>query len=79
MTIPMTQWASHLIQSMWESMLSATQLGTYTKFTPKQKATTLAILHVPSTSLANWPYHIGSYRIWGVYTASDVVMSLRET
>ena len=34
-------------------MSSATQLGTYAKFTPKQKATTLAILHVPSATLAN--------------------------
>ena len=42
----MTQCASHPIQSMQESMSSATQLGTYAKFTPKQKATTLAILHL---------------------------------
>ena len=42
------------------------------KITPQQKATTLAILHVPSTSLAKWPCHIvGSYRIWGAYAASD--------
>ena len=52
-------------------MSSATQLGTYAKFTPKQKATILAILHVPSTSLAKWPCHIGSYRIWGAYAASN--------
>ena len=34
-------------------MLLATQIGTYTKFIPKQKATMLAILHVPSATLAN--------------------------
>ena len=42
--------------SLWESMSSATQLGTYAKFTPKLKATMLAILHVPSATLANWPF-----------------------
>ena len=31
---------------MQESMSSATQLGIYTRFTPKQKATMLAILQV---------------------------------
>ena len=58
---------------MRESMLSATQLGTYTKFTPKQKATTLAILHVPSATLANWPCHTATYRTWGAYAAGDDV------
>ena len=52
-------------------MLSATQIGTYTKFVPKQKATTLAILHVPSTTLANWPCRTASYRTWGAYAAGD--------
>ena len=47
----MTQWAS---QSMRESMLSAIQIGTYTKFTPKQQATMLAILHALSATL-DWP------------------------
>ena len=42
-------------------MLSATQIGTYAKFTPKQKATTLAILHVPSVTLANCPYRVNNY------------------
>ena len=32
-------------------MSLATHLGTYTEFTPKQKATTLAILHVPSVTI----------------------------
>ena len=50
-------------------MSSATQLGTYTKFTPKQQATALAILHVPSATLANWPCHMASYRTWGAYAA----------
>ena len=42
----MTQCASHPIQSTQESMSSATQLGTYAKFTLKQKAIMQAILHV---------------------------------
>ena len=42
---------THPIQSTQESMSSATQIGTYAEFTPKQKATTLAILHVPSATL----------------------------
>ena len=94
--IPMTQWASHPIQSMQDSMSLATQLGlyeltlTYTKtvcgsrgmcldcmllrvqittvlgfflhssclvHTEDSKVTMLAtILHVPSATLANWPY-----------------------
>ena len=58
---------------MRESMLSATQLGTYAKFTPKQEATMLAILHVPSATLANWPCHTVSYRTWGAYAAGDDV------
>ena len=33
-------------------MSLATQIGAYAKFTPKQKATTLAILDVPSATLA---------------------------
>ena len=45
-------------------MSSLTQLGTYAKFTPKQKATTLAMLHVPSAILANWPCHMASCRTW---------------
>ena len=35
-------------------MLLATQIGTYVKFTPKHKATMLAILHTPSATL-DWP------------------------
>ena len=54
-------------------MLSATQLGTYTKFTLKQKATVLAILHVPSATLANWPCRTASYRTWGAYAVGDNV------
>ena len=50
----MTQGASDQIQSMRESIgcRLATQLGTYAKFTPKQKATTPTI---SSVTLANWP------------------------
>ena len=33
----------------------------------------LAILHVPSVTLANWPYRIISYRTWDAYAASDDV------
>ena len=62
-------------------MPSATQLGTYTKFTPKQKATTLAILHVQSLLL--WPTGLVvdsySYRTWGAYAASDALMMLMST
>ena len=54
-------------------MLSATQLGTYTKFTLKQEATTLAILHVPGATLTNWPCCMASYRTWGAYAAGDDV------
>ena len=59
-------------------MLLATQIGTYTKFTPKQKATTLAILHVPSHwGMLLWPTDLAvdsySYRTWGTYAASDDV------
>ena len=32
-------------------MSLATQLGTYAKFTPKQEATMLAILNVPSATV----------------------------
>ena len=49
-------------------MLSATQLGTYTKFTPKQEATMLAIL---SATLANCC--TASYRTWDAYAAGDDV------
>ena len=58
---------------MRESTLSATQLGTYAKFTLKQKATMLAILHVPSTTLTNWPCRTASYRTWATYAAGDDV------
>ena len=51
-------------------MSLATWLATYTKFTPKQEATMLAILHVPS---ANWPCRTDSYRTWGAYTTDDDV------
>ena len=63
-------------------MLSATQLGTYAKFTPKQKATTLAILHVPSATLAGQLALslTANYRMWGAYATSDMtLMSLCET
>ena len=58
---------------MRESALSATQLGTYAKFTLKQEATMLAILHVPSATLANWPCCTASYRTWDTYAAGDDV------
>ena len=54
-------------------MLYATQLGTYAKFTLKQEATVLAILHVPSATMVNWPCRTASYRIWGAYAAGDDV------
>ena len=54
-------------------MLSATQLGTYAKFIPKQEATMLVILHVSSATLANWPCCTDSYRTWGAYAAGDDV------
>ena len=72
----MTQWASPPIQSTLESMSSATQLGTYTKFAPKQKATTLATMYVPSATLTNWPCCHGTC---GTYTASNDVNVLYET
>ena len=50
-------------------MLSATQLETYTKFTLKQEATMLALLHVPSATLANCC--TVSYRTCGTYAAGD--------
>ena len=56
---------------MQKPMLLATQLGTYTKFTPKQEATALAILHVLSATLANCG--MASYRTWGAYAAGDDV------
>ena len=50
-------------------MSSAIPLGTYAKFTPKQKATTLAILHVPSPTLANWPCHHSQLQdVWCLYS-----------
>ena len=52
-------------------MSSATQLGTYAKFILKQKTTTLAILHVLSVTLANYPCCMASYRPWGAYAAGD--------
>ena len=52
-------------------MSLATQLGTYANFTPKQEATTLATLHVPSATLANC--HTASYRTCDTYAAGDDV------
>ena len=52
-------------------MLSATQLGTYTNFTQKQEANTLAILHVPNAILATC--RTASYRTWSTYAAGDYV------
>ena len=52
-------------------MSLATQLGTYTKFTPKQEATMLAILNVPSATLANC--RTASYMTWGTYAVGDDV------
>ena len=46
-------------------MSSATQIGTYIP--------TLAILHVPNATLANWPCRMSSYRTWGAYAAGDGV------
>ena len=43
--IPLTQQVSHSIQPVQESMSADTQLGTYVKFTQKQKTITLAMLH----------------------------------
>ena len=57
-------------------MLSTTQIGTVAKFTPKQKATMLAISHVPWTGLVVDSYN---YRMWGAYAASgDVNISTRN-
>ena len=58
---------------MQESMLSATQLGTYTKFITKQKSTMLAILHVPSVT--GLVVDSNNYRTWDTYAASDAVMT----
>ena len=52
-------------------MSLATQLRTYTKFTPKQKATKLAILYVRSATLANC--HTASYRTCDTYAVGDDV------
>ena len=54
------------------STSSATQLETYVKFTPKQEATMLAILHVPSATLANC--RTASYRTWGTYAEGDDII-----
>ena len=56
-------------------MSSPTQLGTYAKFTQKQKATTLAILHVSSAAtLVNWPCRrqlkLWDMAMWGTYAES---------
>ena len=61
-------------------MSSAThcQIGTYAKFTLKQKADMLAILHVPSATLANsLVVDSYSYRMWDAYAASDNVNNVR--
>ena len=69
----MTQWLSHPIQSMWESMSLATQLETYAKFTPKQKATIPVILHACTKCYSDQLVLslIAIYRMWGAYAASD--------
>ena len=57
-------------------MSSAThgQIGTYAKFTPNQKAAMLAILHIPSATVANGlVIDSYSYRRWDAYVASDNV------
>ena len=61
---------------MRESISSATHghIGTYAKYTPKQKAATLAILHVPSATLTNGlVIDSYSYSAWDTYAASDNV------
>ena len=52
---------------MQEFMSLATQIGIYAKFTPKQKATTLFILHAPSAILWLTGLVVSSYnyRLWG--------------
>ena len=55
-------------------MSSAThdKIGTYAKCTLKQKAVMLAILHVPSATLANsLVIDSYSYRMWDAYAVSD--------
>ena len=47
-------------------MLSANQLETHAKFTLKQEATMLALLLVPSATLANC-----RTVSWGAYSAGD--------
>ena len=57
-------------------MSSATHghIGTYAKFTLKQKADMLAILHVPSATLTNGlVIDSYSYSAWDTYAASDIV------
>ena len=64
------------------TQIGATQVGTYTKFTPKQTATTLALLHVPVLlwSTGNLlSIVIRSYRTWGAYAASDALMTLTSS
>ena len=58
---------------MRESVLSATQLGTYTLNLHQNRKLPRAILHVSTVTLANWPH---SYRAWSAYAASDTVMTL---
>ena len=73
---PPSPTRKHSIQSMRESMSSATHghIGTCAKFTPKQKAVTLAILHVPSATLTNGlVIDSYSYSAWDTYAASDIV------
>ena len=50
----MTHLASHPISPVYVRVYIR-RLATYVKLTPKQKAAMLAILHVPSATLANWP------------------------
>ena len=58
------------------SISLATQLGTYVKFTPKQEATMLAILNVPSATLANC--RTASYMTWGAYATVDDINVLSD-
>ena len=56
------------------SLATHGQIGPYAKFTLKQKAAMLAILHVPSATLANsLVVDSYSYRTWNAYAASDNV------
>ena len=61
-------------------MSSATQIGTYAKCTPKRKAIMLAILHVPSATLANCLPSIVIAIVRGVLMLQVMtLMSLLET